>query len=309
MVTNPQHRPIQFASPRDNPLSYPGERPLSSYLLADGQIHSLRFLSSSSQEPYAVAQHIEVIQPLGESRASLEEQLDRLQAAPLHQRYAVIGYGSNAVPGQLLKKFGTEAIVPVLLGHLSGCDVVYNLVSNFGYAFAELVFDPRFGGCEVGITFLDEVQLALMIESEQNYVLAHVPSDARLPGGQSLRGGAQRPLYFFAGFRKIWVPEGEGGPIAVAEIASDARALTALSQYDYLSLAIKQFALDQFDIHDPEDFSSKLQVQANWPEQPGKLKFEIQRRVDVDPRSFRPSADSVVTLDLNDVPAKWGGCD
>ena len=84
-------------------------------------------------------------------------------------------------------------------------DIVYNLISNMGYAFAELAINQTSINCGIGITFLDEIQLEKMIETEENYCLAYAPNNVILESGQSLQSGNNFGLYVFAGFRKIWV--------------------------------------------------------------------------------------------------------
>ena len=92
----------------DRALLYPYEAPEGSYLLAKGRLFQL-------------------------NQRDLEED-NLVQAKPLLVgRTPVLAVGSNRAPYQLLRKFGTEAIVPVTSARLHDCDVVHTaLVSYYG---------------------------------------------------------------------------------------------------------------------------------------------------------------------------------
>ena len=191
----------------------------------------------------------------------------------MERRFLVIAYGSNSVPGQLTSKFGQDCVVPVIKGHAQGCDVVYNLISNRGYAFAELHIDGAASACaDVSITFLDDHQLQIMVETEENYILAYSPRDVRLENGQYLSGGTDGLLYVFAGFRKLWVPRHFSLPVGIAELPSPSRVIPELTQKATLELVAAEFGLPNCDVHSPEELSNRLRSEAALPEGPGKLK-------------------------------------
>lgn len=288
-----------FPAPRDRPLDYPGRRPPGSFLLANARVLPISIRPGEVFGEDAVAVRREPDGP----RLTLRDVLKDLDAAPLSARHAVIGYGSNPVPGQLVSKFGGNAVVPVLYAELAGCDVVYNLVSNFGYAFAEMAFGADLGRSQVAITFLDARQLALMRESEQNYRLAHSPQSARLEGGQVIEGGEGRGLYLFAGFRRVWVPAAFDAPAAVAELPCEGRRLQAVTQRDCLALAIQEFGLDRHGIGSPEALARRLLAEAAQADAPGKLKYELQARVDASARSWPALVDQVAAL-ADDAPVR-----
>lgn len=286
-----------FPAPRVVPLLYPGKRPASGFLLSHGTAHPLRFVRNGAN-PVLQSRDVDVAMYPGSPDVAIDRFLMDRGVAPLGSRYPVIGYGSNPVPGQLLEKFGPHTTLPVIFGHLSGCDVAYNLVSNFGYAFADLLVGAAFGRCEVGITFLDQAQLELMVESEQNYHLAYSPGDVHLESGHTIEGGPGSALYVFAGLRRVWVPSGFHGPAAVAEIECTDRILRALTQKEYLLLAIEQFELSRRGIHTAEEFSQRLLREANAPEVRGKLKFDLQNYIHNDPRSYPALAETATIVDL-----------
>ena len=215
----------------------------------------------------------------------------------MERRFPVIGYGSNPVPGQLVSKFGGDCLVPVVRGQAQKCDVVYNLISNMGYAFAELHVDASGAACaDVSITFLDDRQLQMMIETEQNYVLAYSPRDVLLENGQFLSGGLDGYLYVFAGFRKIWVPRHLPLPVGVADLPSSSRVNPELTQEATLELVVSEFGLQECGIASADDLSKRIRNEAALSEGPEKLKYRIQRAVQNDPRSLAPLAQGVATV-------------
>jgi hypothetical protein len=107
--------------------------------------------------------------------------LDRLLAsrglAPVSERYAILAYGSNACPGQLLSKELTD--VPVLYGRLIGAQAVYaKRITSKGYVPATIA---RAKGRRFSwITLLTREQLKIMDKSEGRpsnyYALAELPT-------------------------------------------------------------------------------------------------------------------------------------
>ena len=230
----------KYAAPRDYPLSYPGKRPSYGFILANGVIWPVAFDKRKKEIHDAKV----IINSSGEF-LTINKFLESKQVSILEKRYAILGYGSNPVPGQLLSKFGKEAIVPVIFGSLKNCDAVYNLISNVGYAFAEMSINEDFTEGSIAITFLDKYQLHMMIETEKNYHLAYSHSDVILESGEKLSGGEGNSLYMFAGFRKLWVPLNYDGPIPIAELPSSGRKRKALTQTETLKLVIEEFKLNK----------------------------------------------------------------
>ena len=159
----------------------------------------------------------------------------------------------------------------------------------------------------VGVTFLDEAQLRVMSTTEQNYRLAHCPTDVRLASGDLLTGGPSGNGYLFAGFKKIWVPPGLVSPVPVAELPAAGRSRSALTQFETLQLAIECFDLHARGISTPRALVDTVRREAEREEQPGKLKYELQKAVDEDPQSMPPLAASVDLISNDDVPTSAFG--
>lgn len=275
-----------YQAPREHPLEYPGHRPKTGFILAEEKVYPIVW----DDKDRGTTSKGQVI--LNENKPnSINRFLDSYHVAPLEKRFAVIGYGSNIVPGQLVSKFGKNTVVPVILGKIKGYDVVYNLISNMGYAFAEMYKNKSVEG-NIGITFLDKKQFTEMVETEQNYKLAYSPSDVELESGETVKGSK---IYIFAGYRKMWVPENYETPIPIAELPANGRAEKPLTQTETLELVIEQFNLKEKGIYTPEDIVNTIRKQSNWEEKSGKLKYELQCDVEQNSRSL-PAFESQVTL-------------
>ena len=133
------------------PLTYPGRRPRFSFLFTPGGIYRFK--------PRA-----------------LESVLASRGLTPSNERYAVLAYGSNACPGQLLDKHLAD--VPVIFGRLDGAQAVFACRrASKGYVPATVARVE--GGHSSWITLLTKEQLKIMDESEGRqgnyYVLAELP--------------------------------------------------------------------------------------------------------------------------------------
>ncbi|MGM5488952.1 MAG: hypothetical protein ACQESG_08485 [Nanobdellota archaeon] len=275
-----------YIAPRDDPLRYPGARPDTSFVLAHGYIYSLQFQTPRIQEALVSTQMLDAF-------------LAARGKALLGERYAVLGIGSNPVPGQLVSKFGADAVVPVIYGEIENADVVYNLISAMGYAFAELeLTQPGVKG-NVAITFLDPEQLRVMNRTEENYDLAFIPRDITLQSGEVLKGGDGNAGLFYAGKRRIWVPNGYDNPIAIAELPSQGRTATAMTQEGVLGLVIHEFSLKERGITTPSELAAHLRE--------SDLKEHIQRNVARDPRSRDPVITHVTPVENPAAPPKRFG--
>lgn len=133
------------------PLTYPGRRPRFSFLFTPGGIYRFK--------PRA-----------------LESVLASRGLTPSSERYAILAYGSNACPGQLLDKHLSD--VPVIFGRLDGAQAVFACrTASRGYVPATVARVE--GRHSSWITLLTKEQLKIMDESEGRqgnyYVLAGLP--------------------------------------------------------------------------------------------------------------------------------------
>jgi len=116
---------------------------------------------------------------------TLEKFLERRGLPPLGNRYAILAYGSNACPQQLLNKNPTD--VPGLYGRLTGAGAVYaGKKTERGYVPATLA--RKKGSRASWVTLLTRDQLQAMDASEgrqhNTYVLAEL-SKVRFSVGRS----------------------------------------------------------------------------------------------------------------------------
>lgn len=283
-----------YKAPRENPLFYPGARPKFSFLLSDNIVWPI--IKNNEKRFSNPLDNAVVIESTNNPNKSINEFLQVRKAAMLEDRYPVIGYGSNPVPGQLASKFGKNTTVPVLLGTLPNFEIVYNLISNQGYAFAELIVNNQDTVIDVAVTFLDQKQMETMIKTEQNYQLVYSPVSMKLEIGGSLIGGSNGQCYLFVGKKKIWVPKGCSHPISVAELNSINNNSGALAQEQTLELAIRDFSLHNSGIYSVRDLIKIIRSEANNLEKPGKIKFDIQQAIQDNPHSFQPIGKSLTNI-------------
>ncbi|MCI0352392.1 MAG: hypothetical protein L0Z53_23490 [Acidobacteriales bacterium] len=167
------------------PLTYPGKRPNFSFLFTPKGIYTLKV-------------------------PSLDRALAMLTLAPTAERYAVLAYGSNACPGQLLEKGFSD--VPVIYGRLHGAEAVYaGRTNSRGYVPATIA-RKKGSGCS-WITLLTKPQLKQMDISEGrrggSYALAELYNVRFLVGRRTFA-----PLYGYVNIdRGVMTVNGKPVPL------------------------------------------------------------------------------------------------
>ncbi len=135
------------------PATYPGRRPRFSFFFTPQGIYRVRL-------------------------RTLTRFLASLNLPPTGERYAVLAYGSNACPGQLMLKYKEYGLtnVPVLYGRLTGAAAVYaHRPTRKGYVSATLA--QKKGSRSSWINLLTKDQLTAMDRSEgrpEFYVLTEL---------------------------------------------------------------------------------------------------------------------------------------
>ncbi|MCK5021193.1 MAG: hypothetical protein KAS32_29555 [Candidatus Peribacteraceae bacterium] len=297
-----------YVSPIDEPLKYPGSRPDGSFILDGEYIHPILYDTPEKGGSGSTYAGRALIDNEGNTQR-IDDYLKSKKKAPLGERYAVLGFGSNPVPGQLIRKFGEDAVVPVIFGEMEDTDVVYNLIASYGCAYAELALNQSGVNGNVAITFLDSEQLRLMNETEGgDYDLAFVPKDVILESGEKIRGGERDvPGLFYAGSGKIWVPKGYDKPVAIAELPSAGRVAKALYQEEILDLVVSQFGeLRRKGIRSGAELCEYIRTETT-KDSSNKVKDYLQKSVDEDPRSLEPVKSQVTTLENPLSPPKVFG--
>jgi len=208
MIDAADQRTIEFA------LSYPFHIPEKPYLLLPG--------GKVSAEP--------------------------MPSSAYKDRAPVLAIGSNRSPRQLLRKFPNLADpLPVDHGSLADHDVVYSAhLTTYGSVPAALACQE---GCDVrvSVTWLNEVQLAQMHETEsrgKNYDFGKLR-------GASLsldKGNVAEDVFVYMGRRGLLESDGEAIPLAA--ISAKGRTRPPALQREALKLARDRVApgreLDQF---------------------------------------------------------------
>jgi len=153
-------------------------------------------------------------------------------------RTPVLAIGSNGAPQRLARKFGTDAVVPVLPARLHGYAVVYAAaVTSYGSVPATLIEAPG-ATALVALTFLDDHQLDVMNASEQlgrNYDLV------RLDGAVEVDDLAleREVLSYRSRYGPLRV---DGRPLRLAEVPTVGTRFGAAYQSGVLALLHHHFA-------------------------------------------------------------------
>ncbi len=148
-------------------------------------------------------------------------------------RTAVIAHGSNRAPEQLRRKFGAGAQIPVTRAWLSDYDVVYSAhVTMYGAIAANLQHAPGVRA-RVSVTWLTEVQLRRMHETEtggENYFYGCLEGiDLELEVGP-VAGLRAAQVYLST---RGCLAQGDA-PLGLAAIEAEGRGHGALAQHDAL---------------------------------------------------------------------------
>jgi hypothetical protein len=154
------------------PATYPGRRPRFCFFFTSNGIHRLKL-------------------------RTLRKLLKTRGLPSLDERYAILAYGSNACPHQLLNKNLTD--VPVLYGRLIGAEAVYaGRKAQKGYVPATLA--RKKGTRSSWVTLLSREQLEVMDASEGRH--HNIYALAELTEVQFLVGrSAFIPLYTYVNLR------------------------------------------------------------------------------------------------------------
>ena len=218
---------------------YPFARPEYSFVFAAGR--AVEIVETGS-DPLA-----DCNVRLGGRVMAAVEALDELgvaDAAPLAQRTAVLGYGSNAAPEQLARKFHDslgETVIPVLRARLADHDVVYSAhFARYGSIAATLAVSPG-TTVDVAVLYLGPAELARIHDTELGVYDFGTLDDARLAMWDAALPPAPLEVYLS---RHGGVAH-NGAPLALAEIAAQGRRFSALSQEQVLDLARDRLAPDQ----------------------------------------------------------------
>ena len=181
------------AAPREDPASYPGELPESSYLLLGCSVLPLRPVPGPPLGQWKIRGMGDWGAPedlsswrdgLGPD-SSLDDRLLVAGATGMQERMPVLAVGSNASPPQLQHKLcgvgpiGEQKVaIPVVKAYVRGLEVAFSAhVSPPGYIPVALRASASSSHrTPVFVTFFDAGQLALIDGSEPNYdrvALAH----------------------------------------------------------------------------------------------------------------------------------------
>ena len=218
---------------------YPFARPRYSFVFARG--HALEIVEAGA-DPLAdgLLRLDGRVVPAAEALA----EIGVAGAAPFADRTAVLGYGSNAAPEQLARKFrdapGTPAI-PVLRARLADHDVVYSAhFARYGSIAATLAVSPG-TTVDLAVLYLDPAELARIHETELGAYDFGILGDVRL----TMPEGTPAPAPLWVYLSRNGGVAHAGVPLALAEVAAEGRRFPALAQERVLEMARDRMAPGQ----------------------------------------------------------------
>ncbi len=145
------------------PGMYPYPRPKTSYLLAETEGGIVLALHPAGPGPAGI------LESELDSGKKINKVLYELKASPLEKRIPVVGYGSNANPTVLTRKFrrrGLPINMPVFKGSARGFDIVYSAYVSKAFSIPAQAVHSEGTEPEVWLTLLDEEQLIAMHDTE-----------------------------------------------------------------------------------------------------------------------------------------------
>lgn len=198
------YRLESYPSPMKQPLTYPGMRPDFSFVtMPNGDVLPISVHENHQSVTFCLDTRS------GQGTVLLDEMLEGNGVLPMADRIPIVGFGSNASPGQLVHKFSErfseqlsrdndKFIIPTLFGQLKDVAVAYS--SKFGlrsYVFAELMAAAGLN-TNVAINFCSPEQLEAIKISEGAYHLCDFGKEVAVPGLKRTL-----PAYGFAGKNNV----------------------------------------------------------------------------------------------------------
>ncbi len=233
---------VEYVPPRLEPLCYPGQRPEHAFTTSEGLVWPINVAETDAGPQFGVN--------TPEGIFDLDDALRFYGVATMDERVPVVGFGSNACPGQLGEKFseaqnkwgditapGDHHIIPTLRGSLRDVAAAYSSkIGIHGYVFAELI-EAEGAETEVFVNFLSPGQLQRMVRSESAYELCDL-------GGVQIDGLAE-PIaaYGFAGKNEVLL-DADGHPILLDSVCATGTNLSSMSEAEVLTMLAQEFGPD-----------------------------------------------------------------
>lgn len=161
---------VATTNPSTDPTTYPGDLVTSNCLLTPTWRYDLTETTGRHVSDWQVQLDGEPLASDTQS-AKLDAALAHIGAAPMEQRSPYLAIGSNASPGQLRHKFGTDGwLVPITRASMRGIGVGYSAhVSRAGYIPYAPYLDPTNYVRTYVVLWLDDAQAKRLDETEPNY--------------------------------------------------------------------------------------------------------------------------------------------
>lgn len=182
-------------NPSDRPLSYPGRPVPGSCLLVGDWLYPLSDTQGTNVAEWIIARDGDgPLRALRIRHCTIDGALHAADAAPIAVRTPVLAVGSNASPGQLVYKYSSwlvKPVIPISRVKVTGLAVAHSAhVSKPGYIPYVPVRSQFQREIELYALWLDTEQIQRMDQTEPNYrrlTLGTQSVIVRLESGDSLR--------------------------------------------------------------------------------------------------------------------------
>jgi hypothetical protein len=228
-----------FKAARQHPLTYPGERPDFSYLLINRRVCPITVPKGNLEKA--------IVHLSRKRHIPLKKALEDLGVAPLEERFAMMGYGSNRNPATLHFKFenynqegNVSNVIPVIKGSIRGVDAVAATFYGQGFIYADLWPDPRAANTEIEswLTLFDLDQLRSMNAAE-HIDDPEVYAVGTFDGFRIAGSSKTFETMCYVGKSPIFVlPYGQDMPYAFKDIKAKNRILHTVRQRELLAIVL-----------------------------------------------------------------------
>lgn len=238
-LTEENLRANKYISPIEDPLEYPGRRPPWNWVLYGDHVVPITHVEVKDGRLAGITLYTD---HLSEDDKAVLGNFSKEFASG--EYVPVVGFGSNACPGQLVSKDLGQDIIPVIQAEMTGVFAAWNSFSKRGYPFAELAAGKPDSKLTVYITFLKDKAgqgnspLHRMDETEPNYDRIEVPGGVTIPGSGEIAADV------YAGKSNLFYSPTDNSPIAMSEVPSSDESLKSMDIREFINLLIKKLRLE-----------------------------------------------------------------
>ena len=192
---------LAHISELDRACKYPYSAPKGGFILASGRLFNL-------------------------DQIKLNQMDDDPHRGILAERTPVLSVGSNRAPVQLLRKFGSDALLPVTPARLHDCDITHAAILGYYAAVPCTAFPSSGTVVDLNVVWLDDEQLTQMHRTEGINVAYNFAAMETVEHQFTVRPG---PVFGYVARAGV-LDCGEGEPAGLAAITAYGRKFKTLTQ-------------------------------------------------------------------------------